>query len=59
MQKSPSLPKGALKPRIIEGKQGFTNTHLETLMGARRKRKRVEAVTVGKSRMTHCHEESQ
>jgi hypothetical protein len=42
-QKSPSLPIGALKPRIIEGKQVFTNTHLEALMGTRRKRKRVEA----------------
>jgi hypothetical protein len=41
-QNSPSLPIGALKPCIIERNQGFTNTHLEALMGTRRKRKSEE-----------------
>ena len=38
-----SSPNPVLDPRIIKRNQVFTNTHLEALIGARRKRKRDEA----------------
>ena len=43
MEKSPSLPVDAKKPHIIERNKVFTSKHLETLMGTRHKKKRMEA----------------